>query len=216
MITVVCVWVRGNVPFTAEYVRRLRNMVARNLDERHRFVCLTDRPEALVGSGIETRVVVPRGNMPGWWAKTELFNARNDLHGRNLYLDLDTIVTRSLREVAQYPSAFALVPHAGTWRGRGGLQVVPRYNSSVMVWDQSAVSRSIYERWTPSVSERLWGDQDWIGELLPGLDQMPIKWFPRISELGNLVPKSAVVVLCKKPKNHEAVERWSWVSDLWR
>ena len=67
------------------------------------------------------------------------------------------------------------------------------------------------------VAARLHGDQDWIGEQRPDALQMPVEWFPRISELNGLLPKAGTkVVLCKKPKNSIAADLYPWVNAAWR
>lgn len=217
MLTVACVRVKANVPYPLHYVTRLQAMVARHLRRPHRFACLTDRPWELP----PTIASVPIGStahLPGWWAKVELFNPAHALGDRVLYLDLDTLIVADLDPIVDYPSPFALVPHAGTFRGRDGLAVVPRFNSSVMVWD-AGVPDHLFTDWRRAVAHRLWGDQDWIGEQHPQADTMPLEWFPRISELTNghefVVPSATKVILVKKPKNEEAAARWPAVREAW-
>jgi len=216
MITVACVLVRGHVGFTTEYVTKLKSMVERHLKRPHRFVCLTDRPHLL---DCETIPIQTPRDIFAWWAKVELFNSANGLDGRVLYLDLDVLIVGDLDEIVDYPAPFALVPHAGQWQGKGRLKVVPLYNSSVMVFDAERVHR-LYSNWSPPVTERLWGDQDWIGERMPGEATMPLKWFPRLSEINNgtdlILAPGARVVLCKKPKNHVARQTWRWFDQMWR
>lgn len=218
MITVACVWVKANVPYGVEYVTNLRRMVAKHLPAPHQFVCLTDRPKELP-SGIEKFEVSLQPGIPGWWAKPFLFSPeleRSLSASRMLYLDLDTLVVDSLSCIVEYPAPFALVPHAGTFNGRNGKAVVKRFNSSVMVWDPGACG-SIYENLDSKVVERLWGDQDFIGEQMPYAATMPAEWFPRISELdGDEPDEDAVVVLCKKPKNSVAAALYPWVDMVWR
>jgi hypothetical protein len=230
MLTVACVWVRGHVPFGVEYVERLHAMARRAIGRPFRFVCLTDRPGELP-AGVEPIVISHPKGLKGWWAKVQLFNPAYFERGRVLYLDLDVLLVGALDDVIDYPAAFALAPHAGTFEGKDGLAVVKRFNSSVMVWDV-AWPLEVFTRWTPAVAERLWGDQDWIGELLPDAHAMPAVWFPRLSQCLRVspmpagqplaeprwagVPKDARVVLCKKPKNVEAARRWPAVEQLWR
>lgn len=225
---VACVWVRGNVPFTADYVFRLRSMVRRALPYFHRFICFTDRPGEL--PGMETITIEPT-TVAGWWSKLALFNPAHGLRGPGLYLDLDVLVVDNLAPVAGIAGAtpfhepfLSLIPHAGTFEGRGGLRVVKRYNSSVMAMHFGTTPR-IWSDWSPKVASDLWGDQDWIGQGWPNLPTMPLEWFPRLSELrcdcsaaAEEVPwqPSAKVVLCKKPKNHEAAARWPWFERAWR
>lgn len=215
MITVACVWVRGNVPFTLEYVVRLRAMVAKHLTMPHRFVCLTDRPECIPPAMIAIRIPTP-APLKGWWSKMQLFNRDHNLLGRVLYLDLDTLVVSSLEPIVQFPAPFALVPDGGTFKPKGNLQVVKRFNSSVMVWD-AGVNASLFDSWTPEIARRLWGDQDFIGEQMPSAAAMPAAWFPRLSELnGQPPPETAKVVLAKVPKNAIAADLYPWFAEAWR
>lgn len=225
MITVLCVWVEANVPYGPEYVINLRRMVERQLALPHRFVCLTDRPEHLDAfgyPGIEwVRIPKPCGRA-GWWSKLEVFNPMHQdvISGTRLYLDLDVLVVGDLaravwwHERATLP--LALCQHEGDFNGRNGLKVLKAYNSSVMVWNGN--ESALYAEWTPGVARRLWGDQDWIAEQRPGLPTFPREWFPRISAIQGDSGKlgDAIAVLCKRPKNSEAAERWPWVKEAWR
>lgn len=216
MITVACVWVKGNVDYSVEYVTRLRAMVARHLTLPHEFVCLTDRPWVLPGNMGSMPIRAPHP-LAGWWAKIELFRPGR-FEGRVLYLDLDTLVVADLAPIVEYPSEFALIPTAGNFHPRDGKQVVRRFNSSVMVWE-AGVPDFLYERWRPGVADRLHGDQDYFGEQVPHADTFPLSWFPRISELITsedfIIPPTAKVVLVKKPKCVEAARRWPKFREAW-
>jgi len=213
-VTVLCVWVKGNVNYPPVYVHRLQQMVKKWMDRPYRFVCLTDRPWEL--RSVDTIPVPCPRPLQGWWTKIRCFDASLYLSGRILYLDLDTLIVGPLGPILDYPSKFALIPHAGLFEGRDGRAVVKRFNSSVMVWD-AGVNHRLFDDWTPSVAQRLHGDQDWYGEQMHDADLMPLEWFPRISELGLEKPgKHAKVVLMKTPKNEEAAKRWTWVDLAWR
>jgi hypothetical protein len=217
-VIVACVWVQANVPFGAEYVTRLASMVRRHLPIEHRFICFTDRPAEL--AGVRTIAIPPpQPGVPGWWSKLELFNGAHGLEGEGLYLDLDVLVVGGLLPVARHPApgGLALVPHEGTWQGRAGKLVVRRYNSSVMrLRFGEPYTARLHDEFTRLVPGRLWGDQDWIGEQMPGLMTMPLEWFPRISSVKRPPnwPAEARVVLCKKPKNHDINE--PWMREVWR
>lgn len=222
-LTVVCVCVRGRQGYTTDYVYRLKAMVFHHLEREHRFVVLTDHPEKF--AGVETvRIPASPHYDRAWWAKIYLFSPVLDAYeGRRLYLDLDSLVTARLEPIVDFPSGFALIPHAGNWGDQGELKVVKRFNSSVMVWDaDDARAKRVWDDYAPGVTMRLWGDQDWIGEIAPGgaTMMMPIEWFPRLSEISNSnwfsVPETAKVVLCKKPKNSEAEKRWPEFRQRWR
>lgn len=215
MLTVACVWVRGNVPYSVEYVARLRAMVARHLTQPFRFVCLTDRPEQ-VPAGVEAIAIPNPRPCAGWWSKVRLFDVALGLTGRVLYLDLDSLVVASLEPVVAFPSAFALIPDAGTFQPKTHHEVVKRFNSSVMVWDAPGPTE-VFATWSSVVADRYWGDQDTIGMLCPDADTFPLEWFPRLSEIkAGPVPAVAIVVLAKKPKPDVGATRWPWVADAWR
>ena len=216
-LTVTCVWVQGEYPYTAEYVTRLYAMVTRWIDRPFRFVCLTDQPW-LLHDPIET---VPVQKLAGFapWTKLELFNPMRGWTGRMLYLDLDSLVVASLAPIIDVPETFAITadPSQQGQRTKDAFnrQIVRRFNSSVMVWDGSTHT-DFYTKWTPSVAARLSGDQDWVGELNPAAATMPREWFPRISEVVRPPwPSTAKVILCKVPKNAILAKEQPWFAPLW-
>jgi len=217
MLTVACVWVEANVPFTPDYVWRLRAMVRKHLSVPHRFVCLTDRPSLLLEQNCDViEIPKPQNGNAGWWSKIELFSPHQWLYGPVLYFDLDVLIVNSLELIAGLKTDLALIPHAGAFEGRGGKRVVKRYNSSVMRFE-AGKHPELYTDFNASVTRRLWGDQDWIGERLPNQTTMPLAWFPRISEIHNPPkwPLGTKVVLMKRPKNHIAAMQWPWFDEAW-
>lgn len=214
MLTVACVWVHGHLPYPVEYVTRLHAMAQRWITRPFSFVCLTDRPKH-VPAGV-TPIHIPSPNpLKGWWSKVRLFDKSLGLTGRVLYLDLDTLIVARLDDVIDYPADFALSPHAGTFEGKGGLQVIKRFNSSVMVWN-AETQHALFDAWSPNVASVLWGDQDYIGLMATEAQPMPAAWFPRLSEFDwPNIPLSAKVVLCKKPKNDEAAKTLNGFQEAW-
>lgn len=224
MLTVCCVWVRGPVPYTSDYVVRLERMVRRYLDRPFDFVCLTDQPSELPSSIGRIRIqslatAVPRNGV-GYWNKVSLFYQAVGFRGRVLYIDLDSLLVSDLSPIVDYPAPFAITEdalvkeraHLDT--DRYGRKLVRAFNSSVMVWD-AGFGADIYNAWTPDVAQRLSTDQDWIAERYPTAAAMPYAWFPRISRQQPPWPDEAKVVLVKKPKPHEAVARWPWFEQAW-
>jgi hypothetical protein len=218
-VTVACVFVRGEYPYTVEYVTRLRAMVERWIDRPFRFACLTDQPEQLPPS-VEPIVIE---KLPGfaYWSKLELFNPARQWKGRVLYLDLDSLIVSYLDRIVDMKAAFALIddgPNVGRKqrpRDAFGRLIVRRFNSSCMVWD-GGTQTHLYTDWTPADGERLSGDQDYLGEKAQDATAMPAAWFPRISQVGPPPwPWLVKVILAKKPKNHEALRQYPWVAPLW-
>lgn len=218
MTTVACVFVRGEYPYTVDYVRRLRDMVIRWSDRPFRFVCLTDQPD-IMPEGVEPIPVQKlRGFAP--WTKLELFNPVRQWSGRVLYLDLDTLIVAPLAPIFDADGSFAITDdppqgHKPRMRDSFGRKIVRRFNSSVMVWDGGSQTR-LYTDWREDVADRLSGDQDWIGEQTTYATALPRDWFPRLSELGGKPAVApAKVVLAKVPKNHIAAEQLPWFAPLW-
>lgn len=219
---VACVLVRGNVPYTADYVTILQSMVERQLPE-HEFICLTDQPKEVASAKIQAIEIPTPFGVFGWWSKLHLFSPRTmkSFTGRRcVYFDLDVGLMGSIDAIVSYEASFALVPDdAPNFRGKNGRGTVKKFNSSVMVWTVGEQD-DLYTKFEGKIARRLWGDQDWIGCLrdpgVNGVQTMPLEWFPRISQCSVSEPKSgAKVVLCKKPKPHKAVETYPWFKEVW-
>jgi len=211
MIVVACVLVKGYVNYTSEYVSRLKSMVRRHLPIEHAFVCLTDQAVDAQRWVIDS----PDPQYP-WWAKINLFDPKLFQVGQKvMYLDLDMLVVDSLLPIVE-ADRFTLIPHAGTFKGKAGKKIVPLYNSSCMVWTAEE-GYHLYNAWSKDVTNRLWGDQDWIAERMPNAAKFPLTWFPRLSEVkAPPFPEDTKVILSKKPKNHVAARQWPWFRELWR
>jgi hypothetical protein len=183
------------------------------------FLVFTDQPERFPG---RTRRQIAVGSHPddGYWGKVRMFDPKWKLSGRVLYLDLDSLIVSSLDAIIDYPASFALTEDALVHerqhlnRDRYGRRLVRRFNSSVMVWD-GGTETDVFTAWTPDVPKTLSTDQDWIGQQRPEAAALPLAWFPRISQVRPPWPAEAKVVLCKKPKNHEAVVRWPELKPWW-
>lgn len=186
----------------AEYVSKLRNMVARNLTLPYTFEVVTEEDLPF--------------QRDSWWNKLTLFDM---FHDETLYLDLDVVITANINH---------LVERARTDRDRVWMRddfsysiVKPRQdldedfkrflggagccNSSVMLWngvyhferdpechgDQNVITRE------------LWPDH--VG-LLPYASIKSYKYHP-----GEVAP---IVVFHGEPKPHEV--RDHFVQDHWR
>ncbi|MEM6463882.1 MAG: glycosyltransferase [Pseudomonadota bacterium] len=99
MAVVVCA--RWFDAFPTSYVHVLKNAVAASLERQHRFICLTDNPDAL-GPDIET-AALPDMNIPlaqkrhGCWPKVAMFKpGLLPPEEPTLFLDLDIMVRQDL------------------------------------------------------------------------------------------------------------------------
>lgn len=216
-LTVCCVlWVgRGNLRrnYTAAWVRRLRDMVAKNLTIPHRFLCLSN----VSVDGVE-RVPLELG-LRDWWPKIELFLPRPGDEGtRLLYLDLDVLVTGSLDDIATFPAPIAFAPPHPVLTNQPDLTapagVIYRYQSSCMVWSPP-VGYEIASRFHGAVRGRCRGDQDWIAEVNPDWPTMPAEWFAKLRQCPQ-GPKPGVKVVIGDGKWKPDTAPWPWVKRIWQ
>ena len=215
MLNIVCVQAGNFEGRGAEYVNVLFDMVARNLAEGFpgRFVCFTDDPTGLAPLA-DHIVARPLGPVPAsarkWFHKLYLFSeGLFDPGDRILFLDLDTLITGRMDEIAAYQGDFAILQD---FYRNGGLQ------SSVMLW-RAGFGEHIWQSWLdagcPEVSG---GDQVWIERQQKDTDILQVL-FPGLfvsykATRGETPSKAAVVVFHGEPRPHQIVE--GWVPQVWK
>jgi hypothetical protein len=92
-VTVACVLRhQAGCDYDVSYVAKLQAMVARHLHAPHRFVCYSNIDVPCERLPLQT-------NWPGWWAKMEVFNP--EVPGRIFFMDLDTVLTGDITEMAR-------------------------------------------------------------------------------------------------------------------
>lgn len=162
---VVCV--KWGPKYGAEWVVRLKNMVAEWLPCPHDFICYTEAPVAGV------RCEPLPSDLPGWWAKVGLF--RNAV-GETLYLDLDVVIRGSIASIPRPDNGkvWAIDDFSYGFRNpRQGLDAAQlrllggnaTCNSSVLYWHGDA-GQKVWDDFTPDVMGVMHGDQNWISNRL--------------------------------------------------
>ncbi len=89
-MNVICVLRSGGI-YDAEWVRKLKDGVARHMSQPYTITCISDVE-------VPCERIPLKHDWPGWWAKIELFNNITD---ETLYLDLDTVITGPLEPVIE-------------------------------------------------------------------------------------------------------------------
>lgn len=215
MLNICCVCVNAEHYMdghAVEAVEILYSMVRRNLagGSRGRFIVFTDNPSLFADmAGVQTRQL-PAG-MNGWFNKLWLFSPEAFKDGeRVLYFDLDTAITGSLDEIANYKGPFAIL--RDVYRP-GGLQ------SSVMAWE-AGVGSSLWMNWDNAGRPELaGGDQAWIERELRMKPDILQDLFPKQLrsykvDCREFVPKgTSVVFFHGRPGPHECD---GWVKDVWK
>ena len=176
-----------------EYVRKLRDGVAKHLPADHNFVCFTGRPVEGV------RCYPPPADLPGWFAKIGLFKLGRPL----IYFDLDVVITGDLSPLLEQKQ-FSIIKD--WW--------LPGFNSSVMVLTGN--ERKVWSLFSPEMMANLpMGDQQWITAALPDGQTFPPEWFPsyKANRCYAEAPKGAMAVIFHgTPKPHEC---GGWVGQTW-
>jgi hypothetical protein len=211
-LTVLCVLKSGG-DYNAEYVRILRDGVARHLTIPHRFVCLSD-----VDVPCE-RIPLKHG-WPGWWSKIEIFRP-DVITGKTLYLDLDTIITGPLDAVATIPDEFSMlnirekdtnVGNSGAmWMAKPFPHVYERFVEKPEYW------MDYHLRFAKN---RYMGDQAFISDCFPEIPKLN-KALPgffksyKYDRCENRVPSGcSVVCFGGFPRPHQVTSGWAreaWV-----
>lgn len=211
MLIVACVEWGNYHDRGAEYVAKLYAGARKHLAQPFEFHCLTDDPTratAAIGEASIERawthlLTWGRG---GWWNKVELFRPGLFPAGaRILYLDLDSLITGSLDELA----AAKGIIHLADWGWNKNV-----YCSSLMVWDHGEHA-DVWAKYSPEVARRLEGDQDWITEC-GAWPALPAPWARSYRyHARDAVPADCrVVAFHGRPKPHELSS--GWAADLWR
>lgn len=209
MFSVVCVLKSGGI-YDAEWVRKLRDGVARHLSRPHRFYCLSDVE-------VPCERIPLENNWPGWWAKMELFRP-GVITGDTLYIDLDTAITGSLDGMTNFDSDFAMIrsfanpnqPASGVmWFRKVPHEVYQKFIKQPKAWIEH------YER--TGIGAHI-GDQGFISDHFPKIDFLT-DIFDGIRAYKyhckhRLLPGTAMVCFQGAPKVNEVHDEW--VLEAWR
>ncbi len=220
-------WPGGNRELGEKYVWVLRDAIALHYQGPYEFKCLTDRPIAGV------TCVVDETAPASWWNKLWVF--KHATAGRNLYLDLDTLLVGNISEF--------VAKLAGT---RFAMQrdlspmLKDRYNSAVIYWegDHSDIFTAWIERDRPCTFGTDGKYDDTAKGGIVGSDNAWIEYLrpdaPYIQTLapGAMVsykheaqhwdaPHSNTPIVCfhGKPRPHEVRPdsgRGAWVPAVWQ
>lgn len=152
MLKVVCL--KWGDKYSADYVNRLYNMVASNLEQKFKFYCMTENTSDII-EGVNI-LPLPDLGLEGWWYKLFLFSSDFfGLKGRVLFLDLDLVITGSLDDMLNYcPKVFCISPD----EKKGD------YNSSVMSFELGSMPYVWESFWAQKevITQTMHGDQDWV------------------------------------------------------
>lgn len=206
-LTVCCVDAGNYLGQGGRYVDNLFRAVRRNLSQPHQFVCFTDHTWGL-NEDVWAQTL-PHPGLDGWMNKLSLFKPGVFADGeRVLYLDLDTVITGSLDEIASYAGAFAMLED---------VIYLDRLGSGVMAW-RGGFGANIFQSYLaagcPTVAG---GDQVWIAEHVSRPDRLQDLYPNQIASYKMsaevLSPQTRIVAFHGSPRPHEVST--GWVPALW-
>lgn len=203
--------VRTGTKYAADYVYKLRDMVARHLKTSHRFVCLTDNPKEL--PGIEC-VQVEKG-LQGWWAKMQLFSTQWRQDEKVVYFDLDMVICNDIAKLVELEVDFAV---CGSFTRAAGNKNWPCiYGSCCMVLG-AQLDVYIWEIFCRNKVALMaaagnYGDQMALQHIRPDAtilqDVLPKGFFLGYRNLTHYKPdECSVVVFAGANKPHNCDEQW--------
>lgn len=168
------------VDYGPEHVHTLRNMVARNLDMPHEFVCITDDPE-----GLDPAIrIVPLWDdcieLGGCYNRLRAFSPemRETIGPRFVWIDLDCVVVGRLDPLFDRDDDFIVNSYKG-----GPRDPDQRYNGGMVMMDAGA-RPEVWEQWNgqesierireSKITDRTRGsDQGWMRMVL---DEDEARW----------------------------------------
>jgi tetratricopeptide (TPR) repeat protein len=217
MLSVICV--KWGTKYGPEYVLRLFAGVSRNLSLPFKFVCFTDDVSGLEQEeGIHCLPLEDGWN--GWWNKASLFSATFPLQGRILYIDLDTVVTESMNQMAAYRGDFAILSTKGI--DNEGKDFSNGYNSSILMWSAgshklSNICEVLREHFT-LIHRFIHRFDHWLEMMVSKADLIQEMFPGHVVDYVNActvaVPVNArIVVFPLRPKPHEFPA--PWVKEIW-
>jgi hypothetical protein len=210
-VAVLCVLKSGG-DFTSEYVIRLKNMVERNTNIIHEFICLTDSSNI---KGCNCAKLIK--GLPGWWSKIELFRSDITDAERIVYFDLDTIIVDNIDQLFELDGDFyALRPwnHKNQLRGQCG--------SGLMTW-KNGPYEYLFDDFDQEYMKQPFGDQGYISQ---ALDSKETKFKPiqdsisgiysykRECRHGGFPHDARIICFHGRPRVHEAKDLW--IKEAWR
>ena len=233
MLTVACFLWRKNTQgfqlpservtnYGPEWVRKLRDGVARHYPHSHRFVCISDQPVP----DVET---IPLwqdlAELGGCYRRLKLFS--EDMRGligdRFVAMDLDCVVTGDLTPLFHRTEPFVINAYATSERDQ-------KYNGGLMLMDAGARSQ-VWETFDPIESPRaiahhsktvIGSDQAWIRLALGNgearfTEADGVYDYKHSRAMRRGLPKDARLVFFSGPRSPETErEKQAWIRQNWQ
>lgn len=144
----------GGSTYNHRYVNALSLNIAKNVSYPHEIVCLTNDATGIT----EVDRIVPMvHDWPKWWGKIELFREDITQNRHCLFLDLDTVVCKSLDEICAL---------TGSFHALYDFYHPTVLQTGIMKWEVNKQSKGIYNNFvTTDFSKYIHrGDHEWIGQ----------------------------------------------------
>lgn len=153
-ITIFLVLRSGGPDFDSRYVNATARSIKNNISYPHELVCLTDDPTDITEVD---RIVPMLYNLPRWWGKIELFRSDITRNKHCLFIDLDTVICKTIDELCTLKGSFFAIRD---FYHPSILQ------TGIMKWEVNKQSKDIYNNFiTTDFSKYIHrGDHEWIGK----------------------------------------------------
>jgi hypothetical protein len=156
--------------YSPEYVVNLFEGAKRYTDRPFQFYVFTDDTEHLPLDRSWHFIKLPDWTVKangGWWYKMEIFNQQHGIYGRNLYIDLDTVIVDDLFPFWNEITTKDL--YICRDFNRQFIKNINKANSSVMGWQNNSMN-TLYKNFVIDNKKHMAkfrGDQDFIDAFQP-------------------------------------------------
>lgn len=169
--------------YSAEYVNVLYNASRANITGDFRFVCLTDDAQGFLPD-IEVMPIPDIGCTPpmwrqGAWPKLGVFSTElNELQGRALFIDLDTVICGPLDDFFDAPGEMIVLDGGENWRLGAHGRASPLVATGIFAFTLGSLNHIVAEfQRDPQVHFELYElEQAFVGATVSNISFWPHDW----------------------------------------
>lgn len=180
MVNIICL--KWGTKYNADYVNRLYRMVKKNLHSPFIFYCCSDDFTG-VSSDIQQIPLPTTIEMETYWWKLWIHSNEFPIKGRNIYIDLDTVIQNDIQEIVDFDTGSDLYILKAQWRWMKVTvrrEKMTKTNSSIICWDNTKYVDQTFERFISDPELYMLkypGNDDYFEKEFPQLVKtLPVHW----------------------------------------
>lgn len=208
-------WGAWGDDFGETYVRRMFNMISRNVSVPFEFWCITDRNiEGINCFELPNDIASWHGRLPKFYMHS--YDMPFDKGDRIIFFDLDMIITANIDNMILYDGGFCGVKaHSNKVHHVDGSLLSFVYGNTEFLWEFVSENLEICsnyyrgnERW---ILRDLLDSYDYWQDIFPN-EFVSYKWHCKNKQLPS---EAKIIQFHGKPKPHE-IKGVTWIKDYWK